>query len=314
MYNLGHRHSELLAALTEALGGLDIGNRHFPSPAGAALAEALVTTGPAGTSKVLYATSGAEARSLAVDVARHSTGRSRIVDGELTLEALRDELRPRDVAAVVVETSSAPRPAHIRGIRALCDTYGARFVADEVETGLMRTGELWAVDKYDVIPDLLVAGEGLSGGLFPIAAVLVGERCVDALEEEMPGVSSGTELGCVVGLKALEISNRPETRLNVHDLAERFDRGLYHIKARHPDWLVRIRQNGVVIRLEFNHPVGAKLVMRRLYEHGIWASSATGDPQTLRFDLGVLVHPALAEEILQRTEAGIAEAHSEVHA
>jgi acetylornithine/succinyldiaminopimelate/putrescine aminotransferase len=177
----------------------------------------------------------------------------------------------------------------------------------------MRTGELWAVEKYDVAPDLLVVGEGLSGGLFPISAVLVGERCAGALDEEMPGASSGTELGCAVGLRALAISNRPETRLNVLDLAERFDRGLYGIKARHHDWLVGIRQNGLVIGLEFNHPEGARLVMRRLYEHGIWAMFDPGDQRMLRFDPGVLVHPALAEEILRRTEAGIAEAHSEVH-
>jgi acetylornithine/succinyldiaminopimelate/putrescine aminotransferase len=105
-----------------------------------------------------------------------------------------------------------------------------------------------------------------------------------------------------------------ETRLNVHGLAERFDRGVYHIKARHGDWLARIRQNGVVIGLEFNHTAGAKLVMRRIYEHGIWVIFAEDDPRTLRFEPGVLVHPALAEEILARTEAGIAEAHNEVHA
>ncbi len=65
-----------------------------------------------------------------------------------------------------------PSPGYLPGVRELCDRSGALYVADEVQTGLGRTGMLWGVERFDVVPDVLVCGKGLSGGLYPMAATL----------------------------------------------------------------------------------------------------------------------------------------------
>jgi acetylornithine/succinyldiaminopimelate/putrescine aminotransferase len=237
------------------------------------------------------------------------------------LEAMEGALRGRDVAAVIMETIPAtygfplPEPGYLEAVKALCEKYDALYIADEVQTGLMRTGELWGITKHGIEPDIMVTGKGISGGMYPIAAVLVSERCAGWLNEDGFGHIStfgGAELGCIAALKALEITSRPETRSMVHYIADFIGRGLREIQATYPDWFVGIRQNGVILGLEFAHPQGAKYVMKRLYENGVWAIFSTLDPRVLQFKPGILLKPEVAEELLDRVEVGIAKARQDV--
>jgi acetylornithine/succinyldiaminopimelate/putrescine aminotransferase len=200
-------------------------------------------------------------------------------------------------------------------VKDLCEEYDALYIADEVQTGLMRTGELWGITKEGVLPDIMVTGKGISGGMYPIACVLVNERSAGWLREDGFGHIStfgGAELGCVAAIKALEVCSRPETRSMVHYIADLIGRGLRAIQAEYPDWLIGIRQNGVIIGLEFNDPQGAKYVMRHLYENGVWAIFSTLDPRVLQFKPGILMKPEIVEEVLDRTEVAIGRAYREV--
>ncbi|WP_424531041.1 aspartate aminotransferase family protein [Sphaerisporangium viridialbum] len=236
------------------------------------------------------------------------------------LAAMDEALRGRDVAAVIMETIPAtygfplPEPGYLEGVKRLCETHDALYIADEVQTGLMRTGELWAITKHGIRPDILVTGKGISGGLYPIAAVLVSERCAGWLTEDgFAHMASfgGAELGCVTALKTLEICDRLETRSIVHYISDLIGRGLSAIRADNPGWFTGIRQNGLVIGLEFDHPEGAKYVMRHLYENGVWAIFSTLDPRVLQYKPGILLDPSLAEELLDRTAVAIARAAKE---
>ncbi len=233
------------------------------------------------------------------------------------LAAMEQALQGRDVAAVIMETIPAtygfplPEPGYLEAVKALCEKYDALYIADEVQTGLMRTGELWGITKHGIEPDILVSGKGLSGGIYPIAAVLLSERAGAWLREDGFGHIStfgGAEIGCVAALKTLEISRRPEVRSMVHYIADLVGSGLRQIQAQHPDWFVGIRQNGVVLGLEFAHPEGAKYVMRQLYELGVWAIFSTLDPRVLQYKPGILMTPDLVEELLDRTALAIARA------
>jgi acetylornithine/succinyldiaminopimelate/putrescine aminotransferase len=237
------------------------------------------------------------------------------------LEAVEEALRGEDVAAVIMETIPAtygfplPAPGYLAGVKRLCERYGALYVADEVQTGLMRTGELWAITKHGVEPDILVSGKGISGGIYPISVVLASEAASGWLTEDGFGHMStfgGAELGCVAALKTLEITCRPEVRSMVHYIAGLIGSGLERIQDRYPDWFTGIRQDGLVIGLEFAHPEGAGFVMKRLYEGGVWAIFSTLDPRVLQYKPGILLTPALCEELLERTEAAIGKARDDV--
>ena len=237
------------------------------------------------------------------------------------LEAMEDALRGRDVAAVIMETIPAtygfplPNPGYLEAVKVLCEKYDALYIADEVQTGLMRTGELWGITKHGITPDLLVTGKGISGGLYPIAAVLATEKAASWLNEDGFGHIStfgGAELGCIAALKTLEICSREETRSMVHYIADYVAMRLAEVQATYPDWLIGIRQNGVILGLEFAHPQGAKYVMRHLYENGVWAIFSTLDPRVLQFKPGILLKPEVAEELLDRTEIAIGKAYAEI--
>ncbi len=209
VFNLGHRNSEMIAVLREALGTLDIGNHHLVSGPRAHLAELLARLTPGGLPFTVFGVSGGEAVDLAIKVARAFTGRAGIVsahggyhghtglalaagdekyrapfgppspgfrqvpfgDASALVDALAD-----DVAAVLLETVPATLGMPIADVdyfprvRELCDEAGTLLILDEVQAGLGRTGRLWGIEHYGVAPDILVVGKGLSGGVFPMTA------------------------------------------------------------------------------------------------------------------------------------------------
>lgn len=237
------------------------------------------------------------------------------------LDAMEAALRPGDAAAVIMETIPAtygfpmPREGYLPEVKAMCERHGALYIADEVQTGLMRCGEMWGCMRYGVRPDIMVVGKGISGGMYPIACVVVSERCGGWLKEDGFGHIStmgGAELGCVVAMKVLEIVQRPGVRRMVRHISDFVRSGLEEIRSLHPDFFVGIRQHGVVMGLEFNHPEGAKPVMRHLYNNGVWAIFSTLDPRVLQFKPGLLMTHGLCEDLLRRVDIAVGAARDEV--
>ncbi|RLK51560.1 acetylornithine/succinyldiaminopimelate/putrescine aminotransferase [Alkalispirillum mobile] len=223
------------------------------------------------------------------------------------LEAMEAALAGGDVACVILETIPAtygfpmPDPDYLRAVKALCEQHGALYVADEVQTGLMRTGRMWAIDGYGVAPDLLVTGKGLSGGIYPIAAVLVTRAAAGWLHEDgwaHMSTFGGSEIGCAAALKTLEITGRPATVANVRSLTTFFAEELAVLQRRHAPLFSGVRQNGLVMGLEFDHPNGAEWVMHALFEEGVWAIFSALDPRVLQFKPGLLMEEDLAREVI----------------
>ncbi|MDH3279680.1 MAG: aminotransferase class III-fold pyridoxal phosphate-dependent enzyme [Gammaproteobacteria bacterium] len=237
------------------------------------------------------------------------------------LNVMEDALRGRDIAAVIMESIPAtygfpmPNEGYLPGVKALCERYDAVYIADEVQTGLMRSGEMWCCTKYGVEPDIMVTGKGISGGMYPIACALISEKCGGWLKQDGFGHMStmgGAELGCVVAMKTLEVVQRPEVKIMVRFISDYLRAGLERIMAEYPDFFIGIRQHGLIMGLEFNHEQGAKPVMRHLYANGVWAIFSTLDPRVLQFKPGVLLTQADAEDLLRRVEIAVGLACEEV--
>ena len=237
------------------------------------------------------------------------------------LNAVEDALKGRDVAAVIMETIPAtygfpmPEEGYLPGVKRLCEKYDALYIADEVQTGLMRTGEMWGITKYGVTPDIMVIGKGITGGMYPISCCVVSERAGKWLKEDgfaHMSTAGGAELGCIVALKVLEITQRPEVVSMVRYVSDFIRAGLDEIQSIYPDFFIGIRQNGVVMGLEFNDPEGAKPVMKHLYQNGVWAIFSTLDPSVLQFKPGILMTQSMSEDLLRRVEIAIGLAREEV--
>ncbi len=344
-YSLGHRHPEVLASLKAGLEYYDVGNHHFPSGPRARLAQRLKQLAPGDLHYSLLAPSGSEAVDLAIRTARYGTGRRKIVSllgsfhghtslalaagdvniaqkfhvdsGEFQqvaqndLRAMEQALASGDVAAVLIETIPATRgftvpvEGYLAGVKRLCVEHGALYIADEVQTGLGRSGKFWAVEHYGVEPDLLVTGKGLSAGLYPVAAVLVSRRVGAWLDQEGWGYVStfgGSELGCIVALKVLEILSRPQMLPRVNEVAQRLQIGLETIRRAYPKVLREVRQQGLVMALVFSSETQGQLAMVNAYARGLWVFVAGFDKAALQFKPPVIVSDAQVDELLNLVE------------
>lgn len=326
VFNLGHRNPQVIAALQQGLRTLDIGNHHFPSTERAALARQLVELTP-GMQFAVFASGGGEAIDLAIKSARRATGRRRVVSvtdayhGHTGLAlAAGDEQAAaaflssdpdfvrvpfNDVpaleqamavpaAAVVLETVPAtagfPRPAddYLPAVRRLCDETGALYVADEVQTGLGRSGHLWAVAEFGVVPDILVTGKGLSGGIYPIAATLLSDSAGAWLREDGWGHVStfgGAELGCRVAATVLDLTVAALPNLPI----ARWTDGFAELATKYPEWIVEVRQTGLIIGVKFAHEAGGMLMTKLLFDAGVWAMFAGFDRSVLQVKPGLLM-------------------------
>ena len=99
-----------------------------------------------------------------------------------------------------------PDVGYLSGVRALCDKYNVLFIADEVQTGLCRTGKMMAVDHEPVRPDLICLGKALSGGTMPVSAVLGDNRVMNLLQPGQHGSTyGGNPLACRVAVESLQV-------------------------------------------------------------------------------------------------------------
>jgi acetylornithine/succinyldiaminopimelate/putrescine aminotransferase len=229
------------------------------------------------------------------------------------VEAIAAELAKRDVAAVVLETVPAtygfpvPPDGYLPAVKSLCEEQGALYIADEIQTGLGRTGRLWGVEAFGVEPDILVTGKGLSGGMYPIAATVIARDAAGWLHEHGWGHVStfgGAEIGCRVAECVLEITTREAVQDHILSLIERFRSGLSDLRCRQP-YLLEVRQSGLVIGLRVAHPNGAVYLQQELSELGVWAIASGFDQSVLQFKPGLLLDDQLADSVLERLEAAL---------
>jgi acetylornithine/succinyldiaminopimelate/putrescine aminotransferase len=348
VFNLGHRHPAVVQTLMESLGALDIGNHHLISQQRALLAQRLAELSPGGALRyTVFGVSGGEAIDLAIKVARGFTRRTKIISARggyhghtgLALaagdekyrapfgppapgfvqvpfndvDALRQEM-DADTAAVILETVPAtygiavPDPDYLPRVRELCDQFGALFIADEVQTGLGRTGRLWGVEHYDVVPDIMVIGKGLSGGIYPITATCFRAE-LEAVFHPDPFIHistfGGAEVGCPVALKVLEISSQPAFLQHVQELAGVFAEGFERLRERHPRLLVRLRQLGLMMGIEMVSPYAGPLFSKAAYDHGLLSVYANNDTRVAQLLPPLVIDEALAGEILERVDASL---------
>jgi 4-aminobutyrate aminotransferase len=188
----------------------------------------------------------------------------------------KQDVDPNDVACVVLEPVQgeggfiAMPTEFIQALRALCDTHGIVYVDDEVQSGCGRTGTTWAIERYDVEPDLLVSGKTLGGGL-PLAAVTGRAELMDAPHPGgLGGTFGGNPVACAAALAVLDELSAPGFRERAEQIAKLLRTRLDDIAAKH-DLVGEVRGLGAMLALELAEQNGdaAKAVTSAARERGL---------------------------------------------
>lgn len=233
------------------------------------------------------------------------------------LDAMETELKKEDVAAVIIESSLAtygfmfPEEGYLKAVKTLCEKYGSLYIADEVQTGLMRTGKMWCVEHEGFEPDMLVTAKGFSGGIYPIACTILNKKAAKWLFEagRMHGsTTGGSEIGCMVALKVLEITTRQSTIDNVHKNAKLMTAFADEMIRKTDGFLKGYSQRGVIMGMEFDVEDASRVVTPALFENGVWAHNSRLRPYVLQFKLGLLADNAYMDELFTKMEKGIMQA------
>ena len=350
VFNLGHRNPKVIAALKESLDELDIGNHHLISRQRALLGERLAELTPGDIRCTVFGVGGGEAIDLAIKLARGYTGRKKIVSAGggyhghtgLALAAGDDQYltpfgpRPEgfiqvpfndtraleenvdgDTAAVIFETVPAtfgipvPAPDFFAVTRDICRKRGALFIIDEVQTGLGRTGKLWGIEHFDVTPDIMVIGKGLSGGIYPMSATCFRPQ-YESFFHDHPFIHistfGGAEVGCPVARAVLEESSRPAFLENVNRLSGIFSAGFEDLREKHPEILVGLRQLGLMMGIEMVNESCGPVMSKTCYDNGILSVYANNDTRVSQLLPPLIIDEDTAREILERVDRALDDA------
>ncbi|MFQ6058135.1 MAG: aspartate aminotransferase family protein [Anaerolineae bacterium] len=348
VFNLGHRPPRVIAALRGALDRLDIGDHILMSAARAALARRLAELTPGDIRYTFFTPGGGEAVDLAIKLARGYTGRPGIVSAEKgyhghtglalaagdpsfkkyfeplapgfrqvpfgDLEALEQAVDDQ-TAAVLLETIPAtagiliPPPDFYPAVREICNRHGALLILDEVQAGLGRTGKLWGIDHWGVVPDIMVLGKGMSGGVYPLSVACYREK-LDAFFREHPFIHlssfGGAELGCVAALAMLDQITEPGFLEHVNQMGERFAAGFRRLKAKYPELVAGWRQLGLMMGFELVEDRLGPMMTYALGYHGVIAVFADFRPSTMQILPPLIIQPEEVDEVLAAMDRALA--------
>ncbi len=308
--NVGHCHPAVVEAVREQAGTLThVTNLFYTAPA-MRLAERLAQSSLGG--KVFFCNSGAEANEAVLKLVRKARPQGEVVSvhgafhgrtyGALSATPQESKQAPfaplvpgfravepsaaaieaavgEGTAAVLLEVVQGESGVHVlpdetlRAARAACDRVGAALVFDEIQTGMGRTGTLWAYEQTGVVPDALTTAKALGGGL-PIGALVTGPRLADVFQPGDHGSTfAGGPLVASAALAAFDVLADPALLASVRELGERLRLGLVELPG-----VTGVRGRGLMVAFEVADAPG--LVRRALSDERI-VLNATG-PTTVR--------------------------------
>ncbi|HJV81089.1 4-aminobutyrate--2-oxoglutarate transaminase [Noviherbaspirillum sp.] len=245
----------------------------------------------------------------------------RTEDSLAALQTLfKSDVDPKRVAAIILEPVQgeggfyAAPVEFMQALRKLCDQHGILLIADEVQTGFARTGKLFAMEHYDVIPDLMTMAKSLAGGM-PLSAVCGRAEIMDApAPGGLGGTYAGNPLAVASALAVLDVIKEENLTARAEQLGQQLKEKLHSLRKRVPH-IADVRGLGAMVAVEFNKPGSAeadadfaKKVQTRALERGLLLLICGVYSNVIRFLFPLTISDDLMDEALTVLEAAMLEA------
>jgi putrescine aminotransferase len=204
-----------------------------------------------------------------------------------------------EAGAIVPPADYLPRA------RELCTRYGALLIADEIQTGMGRTGKLWGVDHWNVEPDILCLGKSLGGGVMPLSAFISTPEIWEVLVPN-PVIHSttfgGNPIACVAGIAAITVTLEEDLPGQAATKGEFLLRELGALRARYPNVLSGVGGKGLLIGLEFPSDAIGYQCAGALFRRGVLVAGTYSKARTIRIEPPLGIPMGLLQEMLNRLE------------
>jgi putrescine aminotransferase len=222
-----------------------------------------------------------------------------------------------DTAAVLIEPIQAEGGINVADaryfheLRRLCQKRGALLIFDEMQTAFGRTGQFFAYQLYDVLPDIVCIGKSFGGGIIPISAVLARQDLweqADRIPLSFGSSLGGNPLACAVGLETIAMASEPQFLAHVRAAGDLVSQRLATLKTKHPRVVADCRGVGLLHGIEFHHPAVAGHVAWLLNVRGVLTAFCLYNPSVLRVEPPLVMEIDALTTALDALESAIAEA------
>ncbi len=291
---VGHRNERVVNAIKSQIDKVITVHSSFYNKTREEFLQSLIDVAPAGLSQVHLNNSGAESVEAGIKFARKFTGRKGMVAmkgsyhgksmGALSLTfnpKYREAFKPlvdtvsfssygdidalqttvdKDTAFVILEPIQGESGIHVppdgflQNVRKICDENGSLLIFDEIQSGLGRTGSMWASEHWKTIPDIMCLAKGIAGGV-PMGATLVKPDILSVMKKgEHSSTFGGNPLACAAGTATLQALTQDGLIKNAENMGEKFLRGLNDLKSKH-NIIREVRGKGLMIGVELKFEV-----------------------------------------------------------
>ncbi|MEA2723630.1 MAG: putrescine aminotransferase [Gemmatimonadales bacterium] len=215
------------------------------------------------------------------------------------------------IAGVVLEPVQGeaggvvPPPDFLPRARELCTQYGALLIADEIQTGMGRTGKMWGVDHWNVVPDIMCVGKSIGGGVMPLSAFISTAKIWEVMIPN-PIIHSttfgGNPLACAAGLAAIQVTLEEDLPGQAAAKGEFLLRELGCLQQKYPQVLEDAHGKGLLIGMEFPVQEIGWQVASGLFKRGVLVAGTYSRAQVIRIEPALGIPTELLQEMLNRLE------------
>jgi putrescine aminotransferase len=332
-FALGHRHPKVVEAAKKQLDSLPLSGKAFFSKPMCDLAEKLAGLAPEGLQYSFFSNSGTEAVEAALKLAKMATGRSKIVSTNggyhgKTIGALsttgRDKYRKpfeplmpgvvfvdyadTETAVAAIDGTTAcmivepiqgeggihiPPDSYLPAIREACTKHGALLIADEVQTCLGRTGDMFACDHVGVAPDLMPLAKQVGGGVMPLGVTMGTAEIWEATFGKNPLVHTstfgGNPVACAAGFAAIQVIAEEGLVERSRVMGALFKDALLAMASRHTDLISDVRGRGLMLGVEFGMDEVGELTIAQMLKRGMCAAYTLNNPRVIRLEPPLII-------------------------
>lgn len=348
----GHNHPRVVEAVKEQLDRMALSGRTLPHKPVADLGRMLAERTPGDLQYTFFCNSGAEAVEGALKLARAYKKKPGFISTEGAFhgktfgalsasgrELYRKPFYPlvpgfthvpygdadaiaraidENTAAVILEPIQGengvvvPPDDYLPRVRRICDEKGVLLILDEVQTGMGRTGRLWAFEHWGIVPDILTMAKALGGGVMPIGAFMSTPEIFSVFDEN-PYIHSSTfganQLACSAGIAALRTIEEEGLLEQATRKGERILTTLRSLAKDYPDVIRQVRGKGLLIGIELVSEGASGLMISELIDRKVIVIHSLNNPRVIRISPPAVITDSQIDQVLEAVAAGVARAH-----